>query len=636
MAGPFQFKTLKDIYSESISGTNSAFNAESIDLQNQLKKNSEQKSIGGYTATIEKRYNYIRKNQDNLLNYFKSPEGLEFIAKQELLYKSAQYLAPVNSTQSLVGMIPGIPVVSGILNSITGNYNIHRDFVITNMIEQIGLSSLGMQGKQANFANRISDFKLSSLASLFAPAINPATQKVYTAYVDDITGRSTNLATKAINYFTSKLGLGDGNNSDKDRLVKLYNQLTNNPSQTAKYNLDYDFNQLTRNKSEGLFGIGSFYNIRSERHRVSKPITADIIGGVVTYNTQGEYTDNVKAYWDEFGVGPIGPNPINDFLTQTQEMGNLLENVTVASSKKRKRPFSIIDTYSTKLESEPKDKPIIDYYFSGVAGRKLNEFVTGDILSRRVVEDDKSMDTKKDLIRFSIEFGLENYQSSKHIQFRAFLNDIIDNNSANYSSTRYIGRADQVHVYEGFTRTIGLGFTIYSRNPDEQKIVFQKLNTLTSLLTPRYSIEQNGVKRTFSNPATEKPGTPQQTGVIENILGGIPRAPIIKLTIGNYINGQYGFITGLSYTIKNSNLWDIDSELPHVIEVSGFNFTPIHDFVVSQGDNNDNKFIYIEKPPITENIKSITNENDYNPVNQDYIDKGSVDTNGITLKNIFN
>ena len=259
MAGPFKFKTLKNIYSESISGTNSAFNAKSIDLQNQLKKNSEQKSIGGYTATIEKRYNYIRKNQDNLLNYFKSPQGLEFIAKQGLLYKSAQYLAPVTSGQALARIIPGIPVVSSVLNSITGNYNIHRDFVITNMIEQIGLSSLGMQGKQANFANRISDLNLSSIASLFAPAISPSTQNVYTAYIDDVNGKNTNFVNRIINSFAKKTGLNgilDDINSNKDRLVKLYNQLTSDPKENRKDNLDYDFNQYTHNKSEGLFGAG--------------------------------------------------------------------------------------------------------------------------------------------------------------------------------------------------------------------------------------------------------------------------------------------------------------------------------------------------------------------------------------------
>lgn len=625
MAGPFQFKTLKDIYSESISGTNSAFNPESIDLQNQLKKNSEQKSIGGYTATAEKRYNYIRKNQDNLLNYFKSPEGLEFIAKQELLYKSAQYLAPVTPGQALAGLVPGIPVVSSILNSITGNYNIHRDFVITNMIAQIGLSSLGMQGKQANFANRISDFKLSSLASLFAPALSPATQKVYTAYVDDITGRNTNLISKAASYLTGKLGIGDSINSDKDRLVKLYNQLTNNPRGKAAYNLDYEFNQLTRNKSEGLFGVGSFYNIRSERHKVSKPITADVINGIATYGTEGEYTDGVKSYWNDNGIGPIS-NYYQNISSNTDSLDPIVQATRI-----RKTPFSAIDTYTTKIESQSKKKPTIDYYFSGIVGQKLKDSKIGDVFSNRVLED--NIDTKKDLIKFSIEFGLENYKSSKHIQFRAFLNDISDNNSANYSSTRYIGRADQVHVYEGFTRTIGLGFTIYSRNPDEQKIVFQKLNTLTSLLTPSYSIKEDNQIRNFSNP----PSGSSQKGVVENILGGIPRAPIIKLTIGNYINGQYGFITSLSYTIKNSNLWDIDSELPHVIEVSGFGFTPIHDFVVSQGANNDNRFIYIEKPiPIdTKTTGSVQQKEKRAAVNQDYVDKGYIETQGITLRSNF-
>jgi hypothetical protein len=574
MAGPFKFKTLKNIYSESISGTNSAFNAKSIDLQNQLKKNSEQKSIGGYTATIEKRYNYIRKNQDNLLNYFKSPQGLEFIAKQGLLYKSAQYLAPVTSGQALARIIPGIPVVSSVLNSITGNYNIHRDFVITNMIEQIGLSSLGMQGKQANFANRISDLKLSSIASLFAPAISPSTQNVYTAYIDDVNGKNTNFVNRIINSFAKKTGLNgilDDINSNKDRLVKLYNQLTSDPKGNRKDNLDYDFNQYTHNKSEGLFGAGSFYNVRSERHIVSKPVTS---------NTQGEFTNNVKAYWDQYGISP-------------QKKASTLSDALIQATTYKKKPFSIVDSYTKKLEDNSTKAPIIDYYFSGIKGEKLKDFVLGDIFSKRVVEDNKSIDDKKDLIRFSIEFGLEDNKSSRHIQFRAFLNDITDNNSANYSSTRYIGRADQVHVYEGFTRTIGLGFTIYSRNPDEQKIVFQKLNTLTSLLTPSYSIKQDNQIRNYSSPLDKS----KEVGVVENILGGIPRAPIIKLTIGNYINGQYGFITGLTYNIKNANLWDIDNELPHVIEVSSFSFTPIHDFVVSQGENNDNRFIYIDKTP---------------------------------------
>ena len=577
MAGPFKFKTLKNIYSESISGTNSAFNPESIDLQNQLKKNSEQKSIGGYTSTIEKRYNYIRKNQDNLLNYFKSPQGLEFIAKQGLLYKSAQYLAPVTSGQALARIIPGIPVVSSVLNSITSNYNIHRDFVITNMIEQIGLSSLGMQGKQANFANRISDLKLSSIASLFAPAISPGTQNVYTAYIDEVNGKNTNFVNRIINSFAKKTGLNgilDDINSNKDRLVKLYNQLTSDPKGNRKDNLDYDFNQYTHNKSEGLFGAGSFYNVRSERHIVSKPATS---------NTQGEFTNNVKAYWDQYGISP-------------QKKASTLSDALIQATTYKNKPFSIVDSYSKKLEDNSTKAPIIDYYFSGIKGEKLKDFVLGDIFSKRVVEDNVSINDKKDLIRFSIEFGLEDNKSSRHIQFRAFLNDITDNNSANYSSTRYIGRADQVHVYEGFTRTIGLGFTIYSRNPDEQKIVFQKLNTLTSLLTPSYSIKQDNQIRNYSSPLDKS----KEVGVVENILGGIPRAPIVKLTIGNYINGQYGFITSLTYNIKNANLWDIDNELPHVIEVSSFSFTPIHDFVVSQGKNNDNiswndnRFIYIE------------------------------------------
>jgi hypothetical protein len=151
--------------------------------------------------------------------------------------------------------------------------------------------------------------------------------------------------------------------------------------------------------------------------------------------------------------------------------------------------------------------------------------------------------------------------------------------NASYTSARYIGRADQVHSYDGFTRNMSLGFVIYPRNPDEHPIIMEKLSILASLLTPSYS-KKGKVVASFTNNAK------QTEYIYENLLGNIPRAPIVKLTIGNYIKEQYGYITNLTYSIKNANLWDIYTELPMVVEVTSFNFVPIHDFVVSQENPN--------------------------------------------------
>jgi hypothetical protein len=68
---------------------------------------------------------------------------------------------------------------------------------------------------------------------------------------------------------------------------------------------------------------------------------------------------------------------------------------------------------------------------------------------------------------------------------------------------------------------------------------------------------------------------------------------IHKLTIGNYINDQYGIITGLTYEIMDESPWDIESgkQLPMYIKVTGFQFTPIHDFRPRYKSEKSPKFI---------------------------------------------
>lgn len=72
--------------------------------------------------------------------------------------------------------------------------------------------------------------------------------------------------------------------------------------------------------------------------------------------------------------------------------------------------------------------------------------------------------------------------------------------------------------------------------------------------------------------------------------GGYMRGNIVTLTIGDYINEQYGIITGFSYEMNaNTATWEVGikedglpedngRQLPHLIKVNGFNFIPIHSF----------------------------------------------------------
>jgi hypothetical protein len=53
-----------------------------------------------------------------------------------------------------------------------------------------------------------------------------------------------------------------------------------------------------------------------------------------------------------------------------------------------------------------------------------------------------------------------------------------------------------------------------------------------------------------------------------------------RITLGNYINGQYGIVKGFTYEISENTPWDIETGVkkPLYIKVSGFKFTPIHNF----------------------------------------------------------
>lgn len=180
-----------------------------------------------------------------------------------------------------------------------------------------------------------------------------------------------------------------------------------------------------------------------------------------------------------------------------------------------------------------------------------------------------------DLVKFriaSIDAGKPTKKTFMH--FRAFLNSITDNYSADWNPHNYVGRGEKFYSYGGFNRTLSLSWTVAAQSREELSPMYKKLNYLASTLAPSYS------------------------------PSGYMRGPLVQLTIGGYVYEQVGFITGLTFEIGEDSPWEIgindsgintatatyDSkvkELPHYIRVSSFNFTPIHDFVPKTQDIKD-------------------------------------------------
>jgi hypothetical protein len=152
----------------------------------------------------------------------------------------------------------------------------------------------------------------------------------------------------------------------------------------------------------------------------------------------------------------------------------------------------------------------------------------------------------------------------KYMHFRAFIDSFSDNYNADWNAINYMGRAEKFYKYKGFDRTINMSFTVVAQSKQEITAMYDKLNFLASSLAPEY---------------------------LDSVTSGYMAGNIAYLTLGGYVHEQPGIITSLTYDIPEESPWEIGidvngnpadpksvRQLPHIIRVTGFQFTPIHTF----------------------------------------------------------
>jgi hypothetical protein len=226
------------------------------------------------------------------------------------------------------------------------------------------------------------------------------------------------------------------------------------------------------------------------------------------------------------------------------------------------------------------------------AGKNLSSYTAGsgigpiDKINARLPYYSSEVDAAEgnelnDLVKFRIAVIDNNSPNFKtFIHFRAFIDSMSDSYNAAWSGFNYLGRSEQFYTYGGFTRSVSLSWTVAAQSKQELIPMYKKLNYLASSLTGDYS------------------------------PNGYMRGNLVQLTVGGYLYEQPGIITSLTYDVPTESPWEIgindeggfDSsvkELPHIIRVTGFNFIPIQNFVPSIG----NEFI---------SLASSTNINSYN------------------------
>jgi hypothetical protein len=264
-------------------------------------------------------------------------------------------------------------------------------------------------------------------------------------------------------------------------------------------------------------------------------------------NASSKYNENIDKF------SPDGEKIDNNLITagrnsyQESHNNNVYQPGTLT-------PITDIRTYNTLTQN------------------KINALSStrGTPVYKTKTTDDKSLDLKvyynssternskslltdfNDLIDFNFTIINPTSPSSPGLvlDFRAYIDSFSDSYNGDWKAQTYMGRAEKFYKYNSFDRDISLGFTIVADNQNNLEEMYSQLNTLASSIAPFYTAQ----------------------GYMAGVLH--------KLTVGNYVNKQYGILQGLTFEITDETPWQIKggSQLPLYIKVTGITFKPIHNF----------------------------------------------------------
>ena len=136
---------------------------------------------------------------------------------------------------------------------------------------------------------------------------------------------------------------------------------------------------------------------------------------------------------------------------------------------------------------------------------------------------------------------IKDLRNSNFIYFRGYVTGITENLTPSWNPTTYIGRSEDVWIYQKGERDLSFNLRVAPANATEFGAMYDKMNKLTSLIYPEYS----SLNR-MTAPFTE----------------------LYMAHIGHPTAGQFGYIKSLTYTVNEQGDWDALSSKPRVFDIA--------------------------------------------------------------------
>lgn len=134
-----------------------------------------------------------------------------------------------------------------------------------------------------------------------------------------------------------------------------------------------------------------------------------------------------------------------------------------------------------------------------------------------------------------------------YVPFRATISGLSEQNSADWEDVTYMGRADKLFVYKGFSRDANLSFSVYANSIQELIPMWKRIDYLVGFTRPS--------KYTGSGNRSAMEQSVLETSVRETVSQFI-YPPMVTLRLGDLYNDQPCIITSVGVNIPDDTNWE--------------------------------------------------------------------------------
>jgi len=123
-------------------------------------------------------------------------------------------------------------------------------------------------------------------------------------------------------------------------------------------------------------------------------------------------------------------------------------------------------------------------------------------------------------------FYFHDVRTNEILSFHAFLSDLSDAYSSNYTSVDGFGRMDPIQIYKNTTRAISFSFSVVATSPEDHENMWYSVNKLVNMVYPQWSEGDSvgdGTTNKYTQPFSQT----------------IASSPMLRVRIGDVIHSNY-------------------------------------------------------------------------------------------------